>query len=606
MADLNTVIQLYGNYASMVSNVLGKINPENLIQMAKAGINLSNEFINANKKIDSMNDGLQTQLDLQKKIVNAAERSGGSYTNMVSDVSSMQSTGAFDTNEETLAFTELANKSTKVGQTDPSGQNAAMEHVTQIMSAGTMQGDDFTSIANNAPLIAEAIERYTDKSSEELAKMAENGEISSDLIKNAMFESADRINGAFDKLPLNFSNIMDTIKNTAVNQFTPIANLIQQLINSEEVSTIVNIILLGIRLIGSGVNELIAFMTDNWPMIQALLMATAIYLAAVLGPGFIAAGIEGLSAGLAIAAAWIMAMAPILLAIAAIALIIYAFMQMGVTVEDIFGVIGGIIGATIAGIWNLFLSLFELVLGIVNTLMNCFAVFVNYLANAFTNPISSIIYLFQGLADIVLGVLEKIASAMDFVFGSTMADTISEWRVGIKDMADKAVKEYAPDETYKKEVDNAEYSVSDFGLNRMDLGSGYNAGKKTAKDIYGDMGNKIKNLQKSLSPDDYGYKDDPDQSTLNVPAGTVSNPLSVKGTGANNTVGVDMSEEDMGYLRDLAERDYINQFKTATLAPNIQVTFGDIHENADANAIAGRIKTILQEEIATTAEGAYV
>ena len=66
-----------------------------------------------------------------------------------------------------------------------------------------------------------------------------------------------------------------------------------------------------------------------------------------------------------------------------------------------------------------------------------------------------------------------------------------------------------------------------------------------------------------------------------------------------------MSDEDLRYLRDIAERDYINKFSTATLAPNIQVSFGDVHETADADKVAGRIKQILQEEIAMTAEGAY-
>ncbi len=81
--------------------------------------------------------------------------------------------------------------------------------------------------------------------------------------------------------------------------------------------------------------------------------------------------------------------------------------------------------------------------------------------------------------------------------------------------------------------------------------------------------------------------------------------MTVVGTGANGGVKVNMADEDLKYLRDIAERDYINKFSTATLAPTIQVTFGDVHETADANKVAGRIRRILQEEIATAAEGAY-
>ena len=87
--------------------------------------------------------------------------------------------------------------------------------------------------------------------------------------------------------------------------------------------------------------------------------------------------------------------------------------------------------------------------------------------------------------------------------------------------------------------------------------------------------------------------------------GTSSNPLAVEGTGKDGAVDVDMADEDLQYLRDIAERDYINKFSTATLAPNIQITFGDVHEEADADKVAGRIKKILQEEIAIASEGEY-
>ena len=66
-----------------------------------------------------------------------------------------------------------------------------------------------------------------------------------------------------------------------------------------------------------------------------------------------------------------------------------------------------------------------------------------------------------------------------------------------------------------------------------------------------------------------------------------------------------MSDEDLKYLRDIAERDYINKFTTATLAPNISIKFGDVRETADADKVAKRIRKILQEEIAMAAEGSY-
>src|SRR5690606_5237569 len=84
--------------------------------------------------------------------------------------------------------------------------------------------------------------------------------------------------------------------------------------------------------------------------------------------------------------------------------------------------------------------------------------------------------------------------------------------------------------------------------------------------------------------------------------GTSQNPVHVT---SKDKLKVDMSDEDLKYLKDIAEREYVNKFSTATLAPNISISFGDVHETADANKIAGRIRKILQEEIAMAAEGVY-
>ena len=92
---------------------------------------------------------------------------------------------------------------------------------------------------------------------------------------------------------------------------------------------------------------------------------------------------------------------------------------------------------------------------------------------------------------------------------------------------------------------------------------------------------------------------------LDWPEFTPPDPGTIEGTGTNGKIEVEMSDEDLKYLRDIAEREYVNKFSTATLAPNIQISFGDVHETADADKVAGRIRKILQEEIAMAAEGVY-
>ncbi len=129
----------------------------------------------------------------------------------------------------------------------------------------------------------------------------------------------------------------------------------------------------------------------------------------------------------------------------------------------------------------------------------------------------------------------------------------------------------------------------------MDYSDGYSKGSSMGKQISNSIGDTLSSFTESLTGDGF------DLSNF----GTGSNPLVVEGTGSNGKVDVNMADEDLQYLRDIAERDYINKFSTATLAPNITVTFGDIHEEADADKVAGRIKKILQEEIAMASEGVY-
>jgi hypothetical protein len=194
------------------------------------------------------------------------------------------------------------------------------------------------------------------------------------------------------------------------------------------------------------------------------------------------------------------------------------------------------------------------------------------------------------MADGVLGILETVASALDFVFGSKMANTVAGWRSGLKDMADAAVAKYAPNENYQKIMNEQNWSASDFGLERMSYTDSWKKGESVGKNIYGNLEGAISKLTSSFT----------DKS-----AGTELDPVTVKGYGNNGAVKVDMSDEDLKYLRDIAERNYINKFSTATLAPNVTIQFGDVHEEADADKVAGRIRKILQEEIAMTAEGAY-
>lgn len=592
--EFNDKLEATGASASIASGGLKKfLGVAALIAAAKKGMDLTDSYTNTAARLNLINDGLQTQYELQDKIFAAANRAKGSYASMADAVAKLQLNAAdqFKNNNETIAFTELLQKSFKVGGTSTSEQSSAMLQLTQAMGAGKLQGDEFRSIMENAPMVADAIAKYMGKSKGELKELSSEGAITADIIKAALFSAGEDINAKFEEMPMTFADIWNKIANGVTKAFRPILEGVNNLINSDTFMNIVNGVIVAFGLLSMAVSGFFGLIADNWPLIQSILLAIGIYLAATLIPGFLKAGAVGLMSGLKAAAGWIAMNAPMIMVIASIALLIYALGEAGVTVEDVFSTIGSIIGAAVAIIVNLFLGMAELILGVVQYLINPFVVFGNFIGNLFTDPISAVIYLFQGMADTVLALLQKIASSMDFVFGTHMADSIGEWRKGLKQMADDAVKARGYDPKDFK-TDAFDFSLADFDISRLNVADTAAKGGAIGKNIYTGIADKLSGFKNSLTGEDQkGF----DMSQFE--------PIAVEGNGKNKAVKVNMSDEDLGYLQDIAERDYINKFSTATLAPNINVSFGDVHETADTDKVRKNIEKILKEEIAMVAEG---
>ncbi len=589
----NKKLEATGTSANKGSSGLGKfLSIAAMIAGAVKGANIADEYTNTASRLNMVNDGLQTQSELQDKIFAAADRAKGSYTDMASAVSKLGllAGDAFSSNDETIAFTELMQKSFKVGGASQQEQSSGMYQLTQAMASGKLQGDEFRSIMENAPLLADAIAKYTGKTKGQLKEMSSQGTITADIIKNALFAAGDDINAKFEEMPYTFADIWNKIKNGGISAFSGLIEKINKLINTGQFMSFVDGLIAGFSMVADAIGNIIDFVIDNWPAIKTILEIVAVVYMAVI----IAKIWETVTALAAQAAAWVMAYWPVLLVIGAIILLIAVIYKIVDVINTVTGstisATGVILGALAwlgALIWNLFLGLVENILGMVEYMVNPFLVFANFIGNLFVDPISAVIYLFQGLADTVLGLLQKIASAMDMVFGSNMADTVAGWRSGLKAMADEAVKArgYDPKDF---NTDLLDLGVEDLGLKRIDMTDAYDGG-------YG-LGEKIDNKLSGLI----------DSLTSEEDKGTEYKPTVVEGTGSKGNVKVSMDKEDIGYLRDLAEREFVNKFSTATLAPKITVKFtGAISKEADTDAMYSRIGRILQEQIAVAAEGVY-
>lgn len=263
-----------------------------------------------------------------------------------------------------------------------------------------------------------------------------------------------------------------------------------------------------------------------------------------------------------------------------------AFNRFAGTSVSATGVILGALSTVIAFLWNNFVGLAELFIGFINLLVNGFIRFANFLGNVFTSPVSAVIYLLQGMGDTALSILQTIASALDFVFGSKMADTVSEWRAGLKQIADDAVKAYAPNENYQKIMQEFDLNAESFGIKRWAYGEAYQAGYQAGEKVDEWVGNLFSGSGFEM-PDVAALQQGIDETAYNT--GEIMDSI---GT----------ATEDLKYLKDLAERETINRFTTAEIKFEMSNT-NHIGSNLDADSIMESMGKKLKEAMFVAAEG---
>lgn len=230
----------------------------------KKATGITDEYTNTVARLSMVNDGLQTQKELQDNIYLAAQRSRGAYNAMSQSVAKlgMMAGDAFGSTQEIVDFTEMINKSFKVGGASKVEQQSGMLQLTQAMASGRLQGDEFRSISENAPMITKALSQYLDVPIGKLKDMGAEGLLTSDIIKNAMFSMADEINAQFEKMPMTFSDVGTQIKNHALYTFQGVMQKLNDTLNSDAVMAFVNMFKGGIDIVAQAVFILVTLIGD--------------------------------------------------------------------------------------------------------------------------------------------------------------------------------------------------------------------------------------------------------------------------------------------------------------------------------------------------------
>lgn len=614
------------------------------IQSVGKALNISDELVQTTSRLNMMNDGVQTTAELVNMVYAAAQDARGSFSQMADVVARFGNNAkdAFSSSEEVVAFADLIQKQmTIAGASTQEAANAELQ-LSQALGSGVLRGDELNSIFEQAPNLIQNIADYLDVPIGKIREMAADGELSADVVKAAIFSAADDINSKFNEMPMTWGQMWQSMQNTALIAFQPVLQRLNDLANSEAfqtfiqgaieaMATLANIVLNIFELVGT----VGGFIADNWsvisPIIYGVIGALAVY-AAYLG---IVKGIEiasaaataihsvAMSAKIGVMAAltgqtmaataaqmgyngalyacpvvWI-----IMLLIALIAIIFAvcnAIAKMTGIANSGFGVITGGVNVVIQFFKNLGLTVANIALGIGNAI----AALASNMMTAFHNAICNVQSWFYNLLSTACSVIENIAAALNKLpFVSFDYSGISS---AADDYAAKASEAAGNKEDYTSISDAFNEGFTTFDAFQDGWASdAFNAGA-----AWGDgVADKVSNF--SLS-DVFGQTDIP-----NVGDYTSGFNDAIANSGIGDGVGsiddntgkikdsLDVTEEDLKYLRDIAEQEAINRFTTAEINVDMSGMQNTVNSGDDIDGFMTKLTDSVNEAVDNMTEGVH-
>lgn len=626
------------NADNLMNTIKGAVAAYATVQTVGKVLDLSDTLTSTTARLNLMNDGLQTTQDLQNMIYLSAERARGSYQATADAVSKLglMAGDAFGSSEEIVAFMEQINKQFTIAGTEAAGIDAAMLQLTQAMGSGVLRGEEYNSILEQAPNIIQAIADYMEVPKGQLKDMAADGAITADIVKAAMFAAADETNKKFASMPKTFSQIWTSFQNTALMAFQPVLNRLNEIANSDAFQQFVNNAIEGLSVVAGVALEIFDLLVsvagavaDNWSWLSPIIYGVTAALIAYYTALGIYNGIQLVSNGIKAAAAFMeqvhtasLAMESgatfaataaqygfnaallacpivwiIVLIIALIALFyaaVAAVNKFAGTSISATGIICGVFAVAGAFIGNLFVTLINFVIDIFVVLWNFIAAFANFFANVFNDPVGAIARLFFDLVDTILSLLQSLASAIDTIFGSNLAGAVSGWRDSLGGWVDS---------TFGKGTEvMAKVNASDYHLSRFEYSGAWDAGYSFS------FGEGIEDTISNFDPSSLFNTNIPsasDYADLSNYTGSIGDGV---GDIADNTGSIkdslDITEEDLKYLRDIAEQEAINRFTTAEITIE-QTNHNTVSGKMDLDGIVSGLTDAANEAVDMIAEGVH-
>ena len=561
------------------------------IQGISWGMDLSDAYSQTNARLGLMNDGLQSVSQLQDEIFKAAQRTGQQYSEMTDFVAKlgMLSGNAFSSNRETIAFAEQISKHLKIAGTDAAAAQGAMLQLQQGLSMGVLRGQEFNSVMQGMPTVIQAIEEELGVTRRELREMANDGLISADIVKRAVFGSVDETNRRFESMPVTFGMAMNQIGNVANKSFQPVWEALGSIANNKSLQGMLD----GLMPILNVVAVLIAGTIYNF---QALAGVVVPIIRFVFGTF-----LDVASNTLGMVGALFSALFPIMIGLLAAYGAYWLFVNAGmlangavtlgligihrarnalllatIAIEKTWAIITGgvaaaqaVLGAVLAGV----LSPLFLVYAAVAIIIGAFALWAastgdlrDVLASAFEWIVDATQWMVNSsvkLINMLIGAYNKAGSVLSKVLGFEFTEVGTvEYQADFSGLRDKyagAIREGTFLETIKGDLGLNFPGADGLGaLGGFDFSGMEEAGNDTAKNTK-------------------GIKD-----------------------------SVDRLDEDIRGIRDLAEREYVREYRIAEVKVDMSNMKNTMTNGVEADDVVKKITESIVEAADTGAEGDHI
>lgn len=631
----------------------------------KIGGLISNQFGNAIDRLDTMNNypkvmsnlGISTD-QAKASIKMLSENLKGLPTTLNDAVSSVQNLTSVNgsVGKSTKMFLAL-NNAILAGGGSTQVQQSALEQLSQAYAKGKPDMMEWRTAMTAMPAqLKQVAQAMGFVNANALGESLRSGKTSMDKFMDTFIQLNEKgANGfqSFEEQARNstggFATSIANMKSAVTRGITSLIESINAGLTKAGFGTIQsNIQNLGsgiekmLSMVGNAASNMISFLSpainliqqvaefigNNWTIIEPIILGVASALAVYYGAQLAANAISAISSGIHIAMAaaqmmhaaatgtltaataagiaaqnglnaalyacplvWILII--IIAVIAAIYLVIAAINKITGSSISATGVIVGALTTAVAFIWNLFLGLLDLVLGVINAMVNPWISFANFFANLFNDPIGAIVHLFGDFADSILGVIESIAKALDKVFGSNLAGAVQGWRSGLSGMVEKVANQYG-NGSYEKVAEELNLSSESLGLKRWEYGDAWNTGYNWGQGIENSIGNLGNSLKSTV---------DDTMSSLNMDSIPTNAATTANNTGKINDT-LQVSEEDLKYLRDLAETETINRFTTAEITVEM-TNNNNINNEMDIDGVVDHLANGVNEAMEKAAEGVH-